>query len=188
MPRPRMTRMNERRVCPMCRGQGYLLDDLDQILARKEDLYREGKIKHGSLATSRYEYLFARYGFTPSLAEAMTIYDIGSLDVYQKLFLPRIQAVGLAYIKSRESARSTSRKRREFITERDDGTITESAILALLKSQEFLCNICKISIKEVKNRHLDHIHPISRGGAHTLSNVQWLCPPCNLRKHNKVIL
>jgi|TARA_Y100000310_G_C20682915_1_gene817108 5-methylcytosine-specific restriction endonuclease McrA len=33
---------------------------------------------------------------------------------------------------------------------------------------------------------LDHIYPISRGGADTLDNLQGMCITCNKKKHNKV--
>ena len=33
--------------------------------------------------------------------------------------------------------------------------------------------------------HLDHIIPLSRGGLHDNSNLQLLCPPCNLSKSAK---
>ncbi|MCD6151560.1 MAG: HNH endonuclease, partial [Deltaproteobacteria bacterium] len=36
-----------------------------------------------------------------------------------------------------------------------------------------------------QNLHLDHIQPISKGGMHSIHNVQWLCKTCNLQKGNK---
>lgn len=33
--------------------------------------------------------------------------------------------------------------------------------------------------------HLDHIVPVSKGGASVDSNMQLLCQTCNLKKHNK---
>lgn len=37
----------------------------------------------------------------------------------------------------------------------------------------------------VKAFHVDHRRPLSRGGHHTLRNVQLLCPRCNLKKGNR---
>ena len=34
--------------------------------------------------------------------------------------------------------------------------------------------------------HLEHVVPISRGGATDLENLAWACPGCNLRKSNRV--
>ena len=36
-----------------------------------------------------------------------------------------------------------------------------------------------------ENIHMDHVVPLSRGGAHSIDNVQPLCQTCNLRKHTK---
>ena len=33
--------------------------------------------------------------------------------------------------------------------------------------------------------HIDHVKPLSRGGAHTLSNLRPACAPCNQAKSNK---
>lgn len=36
--------------------------------------------------------------------------------------------------------------------------------------------------RAVQAFHLDHRRPLSRGGRHTLRNIQLLCPSCNLKK------
>jgi hypothetical protein len=34
--------------------------------------------------------------------------------------------------------------------------------------------------------HLEHVVPLSRGGATDLENLAWACPGCNLRKSDRV--
>jgi hypothetical protein len=34
--------------------------------------------------------------------------------------------------------------------------------------------------------HLDHVYPVSKGGETTIANMVVACPPCNLRKSNRV--
>lgn len=36
------------------------------------------------------------------------------------------------------------------------------------------------------NRHLDHVIPLSRGGADSVGNLCVSCGPCNMAKHNKL--
>lgn len=53
----------------------------------------------------------------------------------------------------------------------------------LRKAQGDRCAICvaKLSGKG----HLDHIVPLAKGGEHKPGNLQFLCPPCNLRKSDR---
>lgn len=66
-----------------------------------------------------------------------------------------------------------------------DGTVTVDSVQELLKQQENKCKLCGISLNERKP-HMDHIYPISKGGVHTISNIQWLCYICNISKSNKI--
>ncbi len=47
-------------------------------------------------------------------------------------------------------------------------------------SQRWRCAICRRSIRS--RYHVDHIHPLSRGGDHVPRNIQLLCVSCNVRK------
>lgn len=49
--------------------------------------------------------------------------------------------------------------------------------------QRWRCAICRCSIKD--GYHVDHIVPLSKGGAHEARNIQLLCQPCNSHKWAK---
>jgi 5-methylcytosine-specific restriction endonuclease McrA len=59
--------------------------------------------------------------------------------------------------------------------------ITKKQIENLFSSQRGRCPICK---KKLDKYHIDHVTPLSKGGAHSVKNFQLLCPPCNLAKSN----
>src|SRR3546814_355768 len=66
-----------------------------------------------------------------------------------------------------------------------EGTYSEDDAKALLKRQKNKCahSWCGQSLSGGK--HLDHIHPLSKGGSNWPSNLQYLCPKCNLQKGAK---
>lgn len=49
-----------------------------------------------------------------------------------------------------------------------------------------VCHICGQQC-EPGNWHMDHIHPIARGGAHVMANVAVSHPRCNRRKFTKLV-
>jgi hypothetical protein len=63
------------------------------------------------------------------------------------------------------------------------GTHTADDIAAILRRQRGKCLNCRISLK--RGFHVDHIMPLARGGSDNPSNIQLLCPSCNLSKHAK---
>jgi len=64
-----------------------------------------------------------------------------------------------------------------------EGSYTPNDIDAIFKAQKGKCAYCRISIKG--HRHVDHIVAVTKGGSNRRSNIQLLCPACNISKHNK---
>jgi 5-methylcytosine-specific restriction endonuclease McrA len=53
----------------------------------------------------------------------------------------------------------------------------------IVRLQRGRCAYCKCKIGP--DRHIDHIKALSRGGSNWPSNLQALCPSCNIRKNAK---
>ncbi len=49
-----------------------------------------------------------------------------------------------------------------------------------------VCGICAVAIQSSEKWHVDHIVPLSKGGAHTYENTQPAHARCNLSKGAKV--
>lgn len=68
------------------------------------------------------------------------------------------------------------------------GKHTAKEILALFKLQSGKCPYCKTKLsKSGSNKyHVDHVMPLSKGGTNDISNIQLLCPKCNMSKSDKL--
>lgn len=64
-----------------------------------------------------------------------------------------------------------------------EGSHTNEDLIRIRAQQKDRCAYC--SAKLHSRGHLDHIKPLSAGGSHWPSNLQWLCASCNLSKHAK---
>lgn len=65
------------------------------------------------------------------------------------------------------------------------GSYKKSDVAVMLGSQKGLCAYCGADLLGA-GYHVDHVHPISRGGSNGPENLQLLCPPCNRRKGAKL--
>ena len=78
------------------------------------------------------------------------------------------------------------KRNRKALQRAAEGTHTADDIVRILKTQKGKCAGCDKKIgKDRINWHVDHIHPIAKGGSNKPDNLQILCPTCNMRKGAK---
>lgn len=63
-----------------------------------------------------------------------------------------------------------------------EGTFIKKDIEKLFVLQQGKCACC---CEKLTNYHIDHIMPLSLGGSNWPTNLQILCPHCNMSKHSK---
>lgn len=81
--------------------------------------------------------------------------------------------------KNPEKVREFTRKRRGLMI----GRLPRGTVKRIGERQRWKCVVCLACIK--RDYHMDHIMPLAKGGIHEASNLQLLCPPCNVRKSAK---
>ena len=72
-------------------------------------------------------------------------------------------------------------ERRARMKNASDGTVTRQALMHLVSSA-IECCYCRKELGKT-DRHVDHKHPISKGGLHGLDNLAVCCRSCNVRKN-----
>lgn len=82
-----------------------------------------------------------------------------------------------AYAKLYSPIRNARRRTLESIA---GPKFTVSDVRSILDRQHFKCTYCATSLKS--EFHIDHIHPLSKGGSNLAANLQALCPKCNQGK------
>ncbi len=88
-----------------------------------------------------------------------------------------------AYRQERRDLYATHARNRRAFKAQSEGQHTQEQLDGLLIRQRSKCANCRSCIKAA--RHADHIMPLALGGSNDISNMQWLCPRCNLSKNAK---
>lgn len=99
----------------------------------------------------------------------------------------RILSVSSAWKSRNPIARRAHCQKRRAISEGAEGSFTSMEISALFSMQRGKCAICEKKLKcdGPEKYHIDHIQPISKGGANWITNIQLACQSCNLTKSAK---
>lgn len=66
--------------------------------------------------------------------------------------------------------------------------MTTSVRFDVLNRDNFTCQYCGTKATDGVKLHVDHIHPVSKGGKTTADNLITACERCNLGKSNKLLL
>lgn len=66
----------------------------------------------------------------------------------------------------------------------EEAGISGAVLAAWTVEQPKVCFYCAVDCDE--GFHVDHFIPLSKGGAHVLTNLRIACAPCNLRKNAKM--
>lgn len=111
---------------------------------------------------------------------------------YGKKYYKKNQKIRKAYAKSyfqtskgKAVLRASDHQRRILLQNCKINDLTSTQIEILLRKAK-KCIICKKQFTKMKRRKtLDHIIPLSRGGNHTLINIQIVCQSCNAKKHTQ---
>lgn len=86
-----------------------------------------------------------------------------------------------AEYRKRDSYHISNDRRLSRLKTESDRTVTRANVVKLYNKQNKECNYCKTHLP-LCEMHKDHITPLIRGGKHSISNIQLLCPRCNLKK------
>jgi hypothetical protein len=83
-----------------------------------------------------------------------------------------------------ERVKTWTARRQALARNGDDGTLNAAIIRCLLLAAE-CCPYCERRLG--RNRSLDHILPLSRGGLHSIHNVIVCCLRCNTAKRDRTL-
>lgn len=87
------------------------------------------------------------------------------------------------YYKNNPDAFLNYSRNRKARKKNAEGCHTAGDISAIIIKQNWKCVYCKADLKS--GYHVDHIMPLALGGSNWPSNLQGLCPSCNLSKGAK---
>lgn len=108
---------------------------------------------------------------------------IGPMTTWRKKNKDKLRRQRKEYAKKHPDIKRIAHARRRARINKAGGSFTKQELAALLIKQKHKCVFCFSDIS--KERHADHIIPVSKGGNSYIHNIQFLCPSCNISKRDK---
>jgi 5-methylcytosine-specific restriction endonuclease McrA len=102
---------------------------------------------------------------------------------YRKREVEKVAAANSKWSRENPEKRMAIWRNRQARIAGCDGTHTADDVSKIYASQSGLCVYCDADLS--LGYHVDHIMPIALGGSNWPSNLQCLCPTCNIRKGAK---
>lgn len=101
--------------------------------------------------------------------------------------IDRIRATQRGYHKKNPEKCAAYSRNRKARKRNSEGSHTAADVRSIFESQRGLCANCKTKLfKSGKQKfHVDHVMPLVLGGSNWPTNLQCLCPTCNLSKGAK---
>lgn len=100
--------------------------------------------------------------------------------------LKRARESGKTAEHCRRYRKNNPEKIREFTQRRKSkklGRLPKGTVASIGSLQKWKCVVCNCDIRH--KYHVDHIQPLAKGVLHMRTNIQLLCPTCNVRKSAK---
>lgn len=155
------------------RDLDYRAKNRNEILERGRKRYHDNPQKHRELV----------YKYQKDNPEKRATW---SASTYQR-HSEKIKQAHREYYQKNPETFAAIRNRRRARFAGAEGSHSKEEIIDLLGKQSCKCATCTIKLKKsgAGIYHVDHIMPLAKGGSNWISNIQLLCPGCNLRKHDK---
>lgn len=176
MPRPKTVSLEEQRRRKNERARQRYLENKESIAAYHADRHRK---------------LSADPEYRRKLAEKSAAYRARRPEIVRAQNAKRRAAnPELERQRCREWFAANPEKRAAYEQNRrakkraQGGRISSDIKPKLYALQRGQCACCRAKF-EASDLHLDHIMPLSKGGAHSDENMQLLCQPCNQSKYAK---
>jgi 5-methylcytosine-specific restriction endonuclease McrA len=146
---------------------------------KRKAKYHANPTPHREEAIKRYKQRLASGSID---TQAKSLYDKN----YRATNVARLAEVKAAWREANADLiriiRTSYKAKRRAIEKAGDPT---AKIRTWLASQPRICAWCRADCSS--RFHLDHIHPLSRGGRHVVDNLCVACPTCNVRKNAKTV-
>ena len=176
MPRPKVLTDDERRANKNARARQH---------------YLENKEKHSAYHAALHRARASDPEYMRKMAERSAAYRAANPDASKRQNARR-RAVNpeLARQQSREwfaahpDKRAIYEQNRRAKKRANGGRLSPGLKVRLYASQKGACACCRAGFP-LGDLHMDHVMPLSKGGANADDNMQLLCQPCNQSKHAK---